>query len=1107
MSHLWFPATQDTLSQGAKPGHWQDHSPKALRELASKLSFDGITTRINSLPTPWARVAQMEEAIKDPHYPTRDELLGELLGCLAVVGLSNVYHVDLQGKILDLKECCDDRKQPEAVKRFATSLWENKPEARRSVLKGASPWDRLLILMVDDDKTRQSQPIGFGSPSSILCPTAQLLWRIESMPWSYKGKFSDPIPHLSLEHKQPLANWLRQLASNILSSTPVNPILANNLCGVLEEFIDRLEVQPSTGTDKGKPIPNASNIMDGLLAHSAAPVKSDKNLCRVILTDKKEKNPNPVILVDPSMPRQLQKAESEIQLYGTDTLATICGDAERLREHYKDINVVTPDDLFLPTLTLLPGGHALRHSWLPEKLTARLEVGDVGDTTPLLPFSVHLQELFSSRELNEKVSLAMDHGQGCLVVGLMLPLEGFGEYRLERSYPLKEATLLGRIPVMAIWPSIPDGYWHKYWIVSEMVDGLSINKTEAWEDPHLLEFDSDQVRYFCSTSFPDLLNVSVDQRPGGLLPLDSPDPIKGTVDRWDVGLDFGTSFTNWAICDHNQGPCIRSLESVLWPVTEASDELQQGFLNRYFLPQTMEPAPDNPPTSTSLSVVGGGNKVNSDYKKVPELFHEARLHVPQNGDEFKAHLRTGFKWENPELQRPFLRQLALMISANAVRSGANKVTWRLSYPTAFPPKTKENYQNLWGKLTEELRGISRLEQELDKSPLLSEAVAFARCLADSGLHDSDLDNRRKEAIFQYTACMDIGGHTTDISLWQKDKLIHQVSVPFAGQHICTKILNCRPEFASNLLEDIRLTSITQGSNSKMMELNRLNLIDNSIRFRSEKLLKDDMNIRRSQGKKDKKLEQFISLMALATGGLYHYLGFIVRCLYEKERLSRGSCMSVYVGGNGGNLLHWLAPTGQFHSDSPVSTWLNRIQSSAIGLNNDKSEEKTYLSGKFKDEVAIGLVVDHHKHISDPDDLASNPPPPFSGESLRINQREFTAEDPIDLSDRQFFEHSDTVDTMELLNLKELQRYVRGTVKAMDGIQADLQIDPLVKESDLEGALGTRVLDKAQDLCNQSLGDPQDPKKIGSNFSVRPGFFLGLQALIEVLAEDWAADRL
>ncbi|KKZ13114.1 MAG: hypothetical protein TE42_01720 [Candidatus Synechococcus spongiarum SP3] len=1119
MTHLWFPDTQDTLSKGAKPGHWKGRSAHELGTAASKLSFDGITTRINSLPTPWSRVVQIEQAITNTDYPTRGQLLDELFGCLAVVALSDLYNLDLKAEILHLEELRNHREP--AVCRFASSLWANKPEASQSVLGKPSgvmsDWDRLMIFMIKDAGTHQSQPIGFASPSSVLCPTAQLRWPIAGVPWIDKDRFSDPTPHLSLQqHKQPLANWLKQLVEDILSiESKANTPLADNLCTVLKEFIDRLVgVQASTGPDKGEPIPSANrSIMGGLLVYSAAPVKLDKNLCRVMLTDKREGNLKPVILVDPSMPRQLQKKESEIQLYGPDTLATISGDAERLRQRYKDITVVTPDDLFLDNLTLLPGGNALEHSWLPEKLTARLEMGNWEDTTPLLPFSAGVQKLFSSSELKERVSLAVDHSLGCLVVELRLTLEGFDEdhleYHLERSYPLKEAKLLGSVPVIAIWPAIPAGRWHKYWIFSQMVDGLSVDGTEAWEGPERVESGSDSVHYFCSEHFPDLLKVSVDQRPGGLIPLESPEPTKDTADLWDVGLDFGTSFTNWAIYDHNHAPRRFPLQSALWPVTAANAEVQEELLNRYFLPQTMYPEGDNPPTSTSLSVMGGGNKVNSDREKPPELFHEARLHIPQPGEAFKSHLRTGFKWEHPELQRPFLKQLALMISADAVRRGAEEMTWRLSYPTAFSNNTRTLYRDFWQELTEELGNITGLKQRLNKrlndGPLLSEAVAFARCLAE-----------RQTITFQHTACMDIGGRTTDISLWQRSSLVHQVSVPFAGQHICTKILNCRPEFAANLLNE-NLNSITEGSNSRTMELNRLNLIDNYIRFGSENLLgKLKMQRSRTQSSKDKTLEQFISLMALATGGLYHYLGFIVRCLYEKNTLNRRACVSVCVGGNGGKLLHWLAPTGKFAQDSKINTWLNRIQASAIDWkddesndnesNDDESAEGTRLSGEFKDEVAIGLVVVGERHISAPDDLSSNPPPPFSGESLCINGHEFTAEQPIDLSS---IDHDEPVKTMELLDLKELQRYVRGTVKAMEGLRADLQIDPLVKESDLESAnsrLRTRVLERAQNLCDQSLGDPQHPRRI-DEFSVEPGFFLGLRALIEVLAEDWAADKL
>lgn len=1094
MSHLWFPVIQDTLSKGANPGHWQGHSAQALGELASELSYDGVATRINSLPTPWSRAVQIEQAITNPRYPTRRELRDELFGCLAVVGLSGLYNLNLRSDTLQLEELCKDREP--SVRHFATSLRENKPEGSQSALEklpeGVSPWDSLIVFTIHNDRTHQSQPIGFASPSSILCPVTQLRHEIAGVPWSRGGRFSDPTPHLSLkQHKQPLANWLDQLAQYILDCKPnANTTLANALYGVLKEFIGRLEVNPSKAPEKGERIPKVSNTRFRCLAHAAAPVKSEGNCCRVILEDKQADNPEPVILVDPHMHRRLQKAASEIQLYGPDTLETIGGDAKSLCDRHGDIHVVTPDDLFLPNLTLLPGGHALCHSWLPEILTTRLEVGDQEDTTPLLPFSFHLQELFSSGELKEMVRLAVDHSQGCLVVELTLKLEGFEEkYRLERSYPLKDATVLRSIPVMAIWPSIPAGHWHKYWIFSQMVDGLSIDKTTNWEGPHLVESGGDQVRYFCSTSFPDLLNVSVNGGPGGLIPLESPEPISVTGERWNVGLDFGTSFTNWAIWDGNQAPRRLPLQSALWPVTVANDQVQREFLNRYFLPQEMYPADNNPPTSTSLSVVGCDPK-KLDSRDVPELFHETRLHIPQPDEAFKSHLRTGFKWEHPEFQEPFLQQLALMISAHAARAGVNEMTWSLSYPTAFPNNTRRKYKRFWEDLTgETLKNISGLDHKLKKDrPLLSEAVAFACCLAE------DSSN-----IFQHTACMDIGGRTTDISLWRKSRLIRQVSVPFAGQHICTKILDFRPEFASSLLG--KSLTFMQRSSGQTMESNRLSLIDNYIRFESEALLQNTLPRRRSQrqGGRDKTLEQFISLMALATGGLYHYLGFVVRCLYENKTLEKGSCVSVYVGGNGGKLLHWLDPTCQFNQDSQVNRWLSRIQAAAISLNDHEPAEGTRLSEKFKDEVATGLVVDQ-RHLSG---LNGSEHDPFSGESLRINGYDFAAEQPIDLSS---IDHDEAVRSMKLLNLKELQRYVQGMVKAMEGLRDDLQLDPVVQASDLEGTLGEKVLARAQNLCDQHLGNPEDPKTMGS-FSVEPGFFLGLRALMEVLAKDWAADRL
>ena len=1099
MSNLWSPTTEDTLNKSAQLGEWQPNGRRELRDsVVTEWRLYGDATGDSLLPTPWSRALQIEEAIKTPEYPSRDQLLDELFGCLAVVGLASIYGLKLDYRdVLQIKKLRKDKSL--AVRRFATSLWENRPKSSHSVLeeelsaKEDSLWDSLIVVTIHNGY--QSQPIGFLSPNSILCPTTHLRYQIPNVPWGQGRRFCDPTPYLLDLHKQSLANWLFcDVAENIRA----NIDWSDALYLVLEKFIARLGVKPKSSQiiKKSDPVSGLENTKFHFLAYSATSIKPERNCCRVLLDDKDAENKDkPVILVDSDMPQKLHKAASEIQLYESATLATINNDPKQLSKLYNNIDVVTPKDLFLPKLTLLSGYPALLSSWLPDKLTDRLEMEDGDGATPLLPFSDRLQQLFSSKELKDMVSdLEVDHSKECLVVKLTLRLEGSEEamsYTLQKSYSLKDANVLSNVPVIAIWPFISDQSWQKYWIFSEMIDGFSINRTKGWE-VHIGKFGNRKVNYFSSESFPDLLDITVNQDPGGLIPLESPRSIESTGESWNVGLDFGTSFTNWAVSGDNKAAHTLSLDSVLCLVTNVHDETQHYFLDEYFLPQEMYPKDNNPPTSTSLNIFGYDQ--NESYNKTPELFHEARLHIPQANEKEKLHIRTGFKWEKRKFQQPFLEQLALMISVHAVQAGVSEMKWTLSYPTAFSDKDKNSYEKLWKNLIEKkLKRVSKqLDHKLRKDrSLLSEALAFAYCLAEN-----------KNKPFEHTACMDIGGHTTDISLWQHKKLIYQVSVPFAGQNICTKILDCSHEFASTLLGR-RLPSMREIM-GRDKEIDRLSIIDNCIRFASKDLLQDELPELRLE--KDKKREKFISLMSLGIGGLYYYLGLVVRFLYEENELIKDSCMPVYVGGNGGQLLNWLDPNCQFNQKSKVNKWLSRIQASAINLNNKPNDEGTTLSEKFKDEVALGLVVEQYhldgeKNHSNLDSKDSNNSKPFSGESLRINQHTFAPKDRIKFNDNN---DDEEIKEVELLDLKELQNYVREMVKAMEGLKEDLQIYPAVyPEQLLEGPLKQRVLDRVRDLYGQSLEEGKHETM--NDFSAVPGFFLGLRALMVELAEDWAKE--
>jgi len=950
----------------------------------------------------------------------------------------------------------------------------------------------------------QGQPIGFSSPSTLFCPAVQLRRPIDGVDWSQEGRFSNPTPHLTLkEHSQPLANWLEELAKGILSLESDNRNLVEDLAKELRGFRGQLDEEPSSGTPgEGREIDGGSKgPLFNMLSQSAAAVEPGDSSCRLVLGDKQEKNKKPVILVDPDMPKQLQKEASAIHLYGAQTLATISKDAEQLRTHHKnEIDVVTPDELFLPNLTLLPGGKALVKSWLPEKLVAAPLTVDGQDHTPLLPFKDRLQNLFSSKELEKMVSLYVDHQQGYLVVELKVTLSGTS-YPLRHSYPLKNARVLKEIPVMALWPSIPPDHWNQYWIFSQISsDGLSIDRMEDWDPPEETKSGLELVRYFRSSSFPDLLKVNVGTDPCGLIPLKTPGPISEASKNWHVGLDFGTSFTNWAIYDDNQAPHQLKLMSDLWQITAANDELLSFLPGKFFLPIKLHPESDKlslPPTSTSLSLLGFPAEKRAS-KKVPELFHEARMYIPTSvKEESISDLCTGFKWEKPELQKPFLEQLALMISAHAVLQGVQSITWTLSYPTAFSQNAKRSYKKLWEDLTNKnnLEKITGLTHALSKindetnggmGGLESEAVAFARFLDEEGGNNR---NEGRRFDFTHTACMDMGGGTTDLSLWQDSRLIHQVSIPFAGRDLCTKILSKRPRFTENLLDARGL--------EESHKSNRLSQIDNWIRFQQDAAFE---NLCRQRDQRDSTTEQFISLMALATGGLYHYLGLILQQLYASKSIQKKNCMQVYIGGNGGRLLNWLDPSCSFEEDSPINRWLSHIQAASANNLDDNSYYETRLSGLFKKEVAIGLTVKEQKHLVVDPGISDDP---FSGEAIRINNNDFAAGDQIKLDKNS----DEKVKTMEILNLEELQRYVnnvRDATKKLGGFR-ELQLDMGVQQRALDRLEGGEVLKRAQYLCQVRLG--LEKQKNMGDFAVEPGFFLGLRALMELLTEDWANDKL
>lgn len=652
----WFPKTNPPLGGGAQSGQWMQRPQSTLKQLADSLVYDGNNARINSLPSPWSRALQLEQAILNPGYPTRAALLDELFGCLACIGLWKMYGLSLQAKPVDLAALAAAGRG--VATDLAKTLFAIQPSDSNSLYQlsnQSSPWDIVYVLELEGIN------IGFTSPTTLFCPTAYLGSTVTGMEaWTGGGRFSSPAQHLGDTEKQMLADWLGHVAKEIAGcqylrnaqmAGLIGQVLANftaqltnnHLSVILDgDFTNGFPLKgPKAITALARPIGGADNNGDGANASQAAILLGDR-------LAEPEPFPNtprkPLILVDPEMEAKLGIPAKNLVLYGNATAQSVGFDKSRLVNQYGSaIEVIDLDDLFLPDLYLLVGESALvdSASWLSSRLQGVPSINGQ-KLTPLLPFQERVRDLFSSLELSKRCTLRVIDGASgpALEVTLAVDIQGLAmSYPITRKFEIKESNIINDAkPVVTIWPNVPDDIWKTYYIFCQVSStGLTVDGFTDYLDPHELSDIDERVKYYKMNRFPDLIKMSVNGSPRGLIPVTAPSKPSNANNKWRVGFDFGTSFTNFVIDDGSSGPQRRLLETQLIPLTLAEKDFQDNLLYNFFIPQVLFPVNSNPPTATALNTI--------ETSSIPSLFHEARVQWPSS--ESKAFrergIKTGFK--------------------------------------------------------------------------------------------------------------------------------------------------------------------------------------------------------------------------------------------------------------------------------------------------------------------------------------------------------------------------------------------------------------------------------------------------------------------------------
>ncbi len=1062
-------------------GTWDGQDFSSFGKVASSLEYKslGQVKSVSSVPTVWARPISMEMALHNKNYPIREQMIQQWEGMLAAIALSEVRRLPLSAQLIEL----EDLKSRDP---FAFSLYELCPTPTNTLYtirnrENKNPWEDIFVFLWD------GQPVGMSSPSTIVVPSEEGRW--QELPWwnSKELCLQSPHDHLNNSEKALLWRWLENLRNELNHHNGQAKAL-DMIRGLLEEFQNSLGSYPEQRLSlSDNPQFFGVQLNRGILKALNRPVKAEpqESSVRLIPSTNKSGEVPDLIIVDSEIATAWGELAQDVWIYQEQSLASLnLEDLKTGKTVWNNVRWLETKDLFLPELTFLDLEKALPGAFLTDESQILPLNGQ--NITPLLPLNPILLDYFTPEDLMSKIQLApLNGGDGPLVrLTLHLPLSGTSKdkrnpqiYSVFKDYPLKEENALTQVPVLELWPHFCADGWSEYYGFYYDNQVLSSTRPEDKtfqisfpdaREPHVFQDARGSYQITRLEKFPSHIDCQDKLRnPLGLILLKTPEQLQLT-NSWKVGVDFGTSFTNIYVNRRgNPGPL--PLEKLHLKISEVQIDFRFPALAEYFIPEEFIPSEKPLPLSSLLTTRG---KPSGSGKERP--IYEGRIYIPSpDFDPQQEWFETDLKWRKIDLNRLFLKHLALHITAIAAKNGVKQIQWAFSYPSAFSRSDRTKYARNWRNITKDLEsktGIDHLCPEPDDlSRFRTESLATAQYFAD--LEGYDLVN---------TTCIDMGGGTSDISIWEAGmssfKLVHQCSVQLAGRDLFTQFLELKPDFLTKFKVNPReLNGLTRGDFSAKLDV--------KLRYESQNWLEQ-----RDFLEGDPEFQGLVRLVAIGTAGLYYYVGTILRVLYQRGEYSRNEITPVYIGGNGSRLLNWLAVGGEFDRHCEVNELFSRMLAKASGFEDTK--ELTRLSKHPKDEVACGLVLD-----STPLEGKSlrRPEPVIAGEDCVINGQAISWEDDLDLEgDIQGF------DIPELIQVPTFLDEFNIALKELD-IEG-LTPMPAFKGDKLESNYYNRLWRDTQRELKTNLVSIRGDSE---NIRVEPSFILGLKALLKVLGKEWA----
>ena len=1117
---------QNQIPNISASGEWKVEDATFLDKLAKGLKMGGeevvSASDIVSVPDVWARVLIVRNGLLD----NRASIVNEWRGTLALIALAPYYsHVyNLSSDIVNIQDIKSNpfsgAAQNGSYAHIGKILFDVKPQ---DTMAQGQDWNAIGILKWGHDA------IAVINPYTMVAAARDYtqIKNISKLPWYEDGYLIDPCNARDMRREQyaVLSHYIQNLITGIQGLGYSNTEVFNAVMGRLQEFKKSCDAKASgisfasQATRMNLNLP-AQPVYDKLaqIFVGATDQQEAKFDCGLETRPEFKDHIKGGIFADFRVAKSIGKTLSDIRVWNNYSLNSLRQD-EGLAKAIKDqcqkqgYLYLTPETIFTEKLVILPGD------------TRKLKEHSKDGNQFAYPINSSMLMFMDPRSLstNCKVTPDGDNYKAILYLELKTEAGNSMSYTLEKIYKAKDIVKNRTVPLgFSIWPDIKTEDWSQYYFFYDGNAQVNIlpknifsvsdirNKLEKLNTADKVKFADNMINSHqivgeeiqiqktaavtelrSLTSSPEaiLCNVAT-QTAGksyiehnkrvdvGLILFPEPQQAQETNNQWSIGIDFGTTNSCVYFKENKENPKELKFKNRINlpydPGTEEEEVEEVMQAHKEFVPSRLV----NVPFMTILRerAYQETSVENLPFRSNFIYYVDQVLYAIEDLPDDKRPLKFNLKWGDDEQSRTkiqyFVSQTVLQAAVEAAASGIKKenLTFNFSYPEAYSADRLRAFKRITKRSVNVGLGDENFKTQ-EKTSFLTESISSALYFAEG----------QKTSFTENIITIDIGGGTSDISIWQNLNLIWRNSFRLAGQHVLidhlSNNLSLIKEISGN--DDLLLTSydnLQKIKSNKSKLANGVELLVNSPQFANAFSKKFDHISGKEKGKELK------DLSVLTLSGILYYISQVLNHLIEIDQFKTGLTKSLRIclGGKASTLYKIV------FEDSEDQECLSKIIEKVTG--GIFTSTAVEFTNTPKHEVSYGLLVDRH-----------------GATDLNIKERSFetvlgedvvAGKNKIGIVSKLNPDNEWRIkDISQLKNfLKHLQAYAKIPVKLTKKF-----------EGDLEGKINAELKNgqaRAQDLKKnqQSVEGTESMAEIQKSTSiVEPVFIQGLKELIHQVA--------